>query len=211
MPSYLYRDSYYKDKTVSWPYLYNGDRHTWKGGLYIETPGWGWGGVGALPLWESVGMCCSFAPHFRHLDDLFAPQIWPCLPFHSDLVGSCFQSPPFSACRRSFCPPKLTKSINLFRSCWVPFWTLSAAPLLILNDVTPPPPRLRLETGPRYLDLRRGLDIWIRSTICIHVCVEWRILLSGSSNFIWNFQFADSYHKFENQEGHHRTAHGTQR
>ena len=32
------------------------------------------GGWGALPLWESVGMRHGFAPHFRHLDDLFAPQ-----------------------------------------------------------------------------------------------------------------------------------------
>ena len=37
----------------------------------------------ALPLWESVGMRCGFAPHFRHLYDLFAPpkkkKNWPCL------------------------------------------------------------------------------------------------------------------------------------
>ena len=30
------------------------------------------------------------------------------------LLGSYNKSPPFSACRRSFCPPKLTKSINHF-------------------------------------------------------------------------------------------------
>ena len=29
-------------------------------------------------------------------------KIWPCLPFYSDLVGSHFKSPHFSACRRSF-------------------------------------------------------------------------------------------------------------
>ena len=46
---------------------------------------------GAFPLWESVGMCRDFAPHFRHLaDNLFAPQ-------------------------------NLTMSTILFRSCWVPF------------------------------------------------------------------------------------------
>ena len=63
------------------------------------------GGVGALPLWESVGMRRSFAPHFRHLDDLFAPQN---LTMSTILFRSCwvpFRSPTFSACRPSFCPP----------------------------------------------------------------------------------------------------------
>ena len=57
-------------------------------------PGGG-GGGGALPIWESVGMRRGFAPHFRHLDDPPPPQIWPCLPFYSDLVGSHFEAPHF--------------------------------------------------------------------------------------------------------------------
>ena len=69
-----------------------------------------------------------------------SPQIWPCLPFYSDLVGSHFESSPSSACRRSFYPPKLTKSIISFRTCWVPFWTSSDAPLLIFTLSAPPPP-----------------------------------------------------------------------
>ena len=59
---------------------------------------------GALPLWESVGMRRGFAPHFRHLDDLFAPQN---LTMSTILFRSCwvpFRNPPFSACRRSLCP-----------------------------------------------------------------------------------------------------------
>ena len=63
------------------------------------TPG------GELPLWESVGMRRGFAPHFRHLDDLFAPHN---LTMSTILFRSCwvpFRSPTFSACRRSFCPP----------------------------------------------------------------------------------------------------------
>ena len=63
-----------------------------------------WHPRGALPLWESVGMRRDFAPHFRHLDDLFAPQN---LTLSTILFRSCwvpFRSPPFSACRRSFCP-----------------------------------------------------------------------------------------------------------
>ena len=59
---------------------------------------------GALPLWESVGMRRGFAPHFRQLDDLFAPLN---LTMSTILFRSCwvpFRNPPFSACRRSFCP-----------------------------------------------------------------------------------------------------------
>ena len=38
MTSYQYRDSHYKDKTVSrQSYLHNGNSHTWKDRLYIET------------------------------------------------------------------------------------------------------------------------------------------------------------------------------
>ena len=41
--SYQYMDSHFKDKTVSRPsYLYNGNLHTWKDGLYIETGPWAW-------------------------------------------------------------------------------------------------------------------------------------------------------------------------
>ena len=58
-------------------------------------------GGGALPLWESVGMRRGFAPHFSAF---LPPKIWPCLPFYLDLVGSHFKSPPFSVCRRSYCP-----------------------------------------------------------------------------------------------------------
>ena len=67
----------------------------------------GGGGGGALPLRESVGMRRGFAPHFRHLDDLFAPQ-------------------------------NLTMCTISFRSCWVPFWTSSRAPLLIFTRSGPP-------------------------------------------------------------------------
>ena len=97
-----------------------------KDSLYIETVPWSvcstqtetigtcWpcsmmpysipGGGGALPLWESEGMRRGFAPHFQHLDDLFAP---PNLTLSTILFRSCwvqFRSPPFSQCRRSFCP-----------------------------------------------------------------------------------------------------------
>ena len=35
---YQVKNSHYKDKTVSWlSYLYTGNLHTWKDGLYIET------------------------------------------------------------------------------------------------------------------------------------------------------------------------------
>ena len=114
--------------------------------LKCLTPGeWG----GELPLWESVGS--RYAPHphppphptpFSTSGRSFCPHplpliIWPCLQFYSDLVGLYLESPPFSACRQSFCPPKLTKSLISLRSCWVPFWTSSGAPLLILTREHP--------------------------------------------------------------------------
>ena len=41
MPSYQYRNSHCKDKTVSWPsYLYNENPDTWKDSPYIETMPW---------------------------------------------------------------------------------------------------------------------------------------------------------------------------
>ena len=41
MSSYQYRDSHYKDKTVSWTsFLYNANLYTWKDCLYVETGTW---------------------------------------------------------------------------------------------------------------------------------------------------------------------------
>ena len=104
-------------------------------------PPWGVGvGVGALPLWESVGMRRGFAPHFRHLDDLFAPQN---LTMSTILFRSCwvpFRNPPFSACRRSFCPknwPNLQFNSDLVGSH---FELRAAHPLWFLPGVPPPPP-----------------------------------------------------------------------
>ena len=56
--------------------------------FHAQLPG------GALPLWESVGMRRGFAPHFRHLDDLFALQN---LTMSAILFRSCwvpFWKPP---------------------------------------------------------------------------------------------------------------------
>ena len=49
MLSYQYRNSHYKDKTVSWlSYLYNGNIHTWKHRLFIET------GPGSIITWFNI-------------------------------------------------------------------------------------------------------------------------------------------------------------
>ena len=69
--------------------------------INLELLAQGVGGRRGTPSWESVGMRCDFVPHSWHLDNL--SQIWPCPPFYSALVGSHFESPPFSACRRFFC------------------------------------------------------------------------------------------------------------
>ena len=95
---------------------------------------------GALPLWESVGMRRGFATHFRHLDDLFAPQN---LTLSTILFRSCwvpFRSTPFSACRRSFCPqnwPNLSFYSDLVGSH---FELRAVHPYWFWPGVPPPPP-----------------------------------------------------------------------
>ena len=95
-----------------------------------------WPPGGPLPLWESVGMRRGFAPHFRHLDDLFAPQNFT---MSTILFRSCwvpFRNPPFSACRRSFCPqnwPNLSFHSDLVGSHFElraahPYWFLPGVP-----------------------------------------------------------------------------------
>ena len=78
-------------------------KYHWSLFLRMQLTRGGGGGGGELPLWESVGMRHGFAPHFRHLDHP-PPQILPCLPFHSDLVGSHFESPHFQHVDDLFAP-----------------------------------------------------------------------------------------------------------
>ena len=108
--------------------------------IHFHIPG------GALPLWESVGMRRGFAPHFRHLDDLFAPQnlTMSTISFRSCWVP--FRSPTFSACRRSFCPPNwpnLSFYSDLVGSRFElraphPYWFWPGVP-------PPPPPRFHIQ------------------------------------------------------------------
>ena len=52
--SYQYRNSHYKDITISWMfYIFNANPYTWKDGLYIETG----------PLW-SLGLLLTWVDHF---------------------------------------------------------------------------------------------------------------------------------------------------
>ena len=60
----------------------------------------------ALPLWELEGMHRGFVPYFQHLRIFCAPsQIWPYLPFYSDLVGSHFEGIHFQHVDDHFAPP----------------------------------------------------------------------------------------------------------
>ena len=96
---------------------------------------------GGLPLWESVGMRHGFAPHFRHLDDLFAPQN---LTMTTILFRSCwipFRSPTFSACRRSFCPPNWPNLSYYSDLVGSRFELRAAHPYWFWPGVPPPPPR----------------------------------------------------------------------
>ena len=81
MSSYQYKDSHYKDKMVSWPsYLYNGNCHTWKDGLYIERQPWicltlrcrcrkqsSWGQYGAHlgPVGPRWAPCWPHEPYYQ--------------------------------------------------------------------------------------------------------------------------------------------------
>ena len=74
----------------------------WASGLGVGP--WDWW-PGTLPLWESVGMRRGFAPHFRHLDDLFAPKN---LTMSTILFRSCwvpyFEAPHFQHVDDLFAP-----------------------------------------------------------------------------------------------------------
>ena len=103
-----------------------------------------------LQIWYRYSPIMSGTPSLRfsrYALRFFPPMIWtiflppklrPRLPFYSDLVGSHFEYPPFSACSRSFCLPKLTKFIISFTSCWVPFWTSSCDPADFYPECRPP-------------------------------------------------------------------------
>ena len=125
--------------------------HSWS--FCEENPG------GTLPLWESVGMRRGFAPHFRHLDDLFAP---PNLTLCTILFRSCwvpFRSPPFSACRRSFCL-QIWPNLSFYSDLVGSHFELRAVhPYWFWPGVHPPPPPPSGENLPLIgLPSQRGRD-----------------------------------------------------
>ena len=89
-------------------------------------------------LFESQLVCAAVLPPFFGIWTIFLPPKFDHIYHFIQILLGPISKPPFSACRRSFCPPKLTKSVILFRSYWVPFWTSSGAPLLIFTRSAPP-------------------------------------------------------------------------
>ena len=80
MPSYQYRNSHYKNKTVWRPsYLYNGNIHTWKSCLYIET------GLSQSDLIDSV--------YFQKSRSLWCPNQRPWLPSSTCVLSARSQIP----------------------------------------------------------------------------------------------------------------------
>ena len=113
----------------------------------------GWlGAQGLVWLWASGQSFCPPPP----------PPIWPCLPFYSDLVGSHFKSPPFSVCRRSFCPQNWV-ILSFYSDLVGSHFELRAAhPYWFCLTRSPPPPffqgageKYRFQTATPFRYLRR--------------------------------------------------------
>ena len=70
---YKYRDSHVKDKTVSRPsYLYYGNPHTWKDGLYMEMGPWIWSNYVMILNMDHLGIvyhCLQIAKN-RNLSEV---------------------------------------------------------------------------------------------------------------------------------------------
>ena len=60
-------------------------------------------------------------------------------------------------------PPQLCKSIVLFRFCWVPFWTSSVVPLMILTRSAPPTQGFNHVGRSFNLFMATTGDVWIPS------------------------------------------------
>ena len=157
------------NRNQCWMMRYIGNRwsHTDCGFLHIDRLVQGRRNSSALAV--ELRLSCtnpSTCKWYLIFSFLVEKKKWPCLPFYSDLVGSHFESLPFSACRRYFCPPKLTQSFISFRSCWVAFWTSSGAPLLNFTKKTPPygfrNPMINLRRSDDRFSFKIGVPIPIR-------------------------------------------------
>ena len=129
--------------TCTWPfeiqeYLVLTSTFLYYDAFHDHTVSCPWGG-GTPSLRVSTS---RYAPRFCHP---FSASGWSFCPPKFDHVYYFIQillgpisKPHIFSMEMLFLPPKLTKSIILFRSCWVPFWTLSGTPLLILTRSAPP-------------------------------------------------------------------------
>ena len=104
----------------------------------------GGGGWGALPLWESVGMRMrrGFAPHSRHLDDLFAPQNWttPTISFRSCWVH--FEAPHFQHVDALFAP-QIDQIYHFIQILLGPILNFERRTPTDFDPECPPPPPLK--------------------------------------------------------------------
>ena len=96
-------------------------------------------GGGGTPSLRVSRYAPRFCPHFRHLDDLFAP---PNLTMSTILFRSCwvpFRSPTFSACRSSFCPPNWP-NLSFYSDLLGPVLNFEWRPPTDFDPECPPPP-----------------------------------------------------------------------
>ena len=107
----------------------------WWPGACLSGVGGGWG---SLPLWESVGMRCGFAPHFRHLDDLFAPLKFDHVyHFIQILLGPISKPPNFQHVEDLFAP-KIDQIYNFIQILLGPI--LNFEPCTLTDFYTECPP-----------------------------------------------------------------------
>ena len=130
------------------------------GGRGTPPGGGGGGGGGGTPSLRVSRYAPRFCPPFSASGRSFCPQKFDHVNhFIQILFGLILKAPHFQYVDDLFAS-KLSKSIVLFRSCWVPFWTSSGAPLLILTRSAPPggTPSVKVVgrlPGTRWLDGRR--------------------------------------------------------
>ena len=124
--------------------------------ILVQAPG------GGTPSLRVSRYAPRFCPPFSASGRSFCPpKFYHIYYFIQILLGPISKPHIFQHVDALF-DPKLTKSIILFRSCWVPFWTSSDAPLILTWSAPPPPPIILLPTKVQLI-----LEVWWYMISCL--------------------------------------------